>query len=63
MLKRPNLPNEGQTIEHYFYPREYKKVSSNLLSIRDLRFQVTDEKGKRFEGFQKMHLRLHFISK
>ena len=63
MLKRPELPNEGQTIEHYFNPRDYKKVSPNFAYIRQLCFQVKDEKGERFEGFQKMRLRLHFISK
>lgn len=63
MLKRGPLPQRNQLVEHYFNPREYRKISSTLTAIRELRFRVTDERGDSFKAYRSMRLRLHFLSK
>ena len=63
MLKRGPLPQRNQMVEHYFESREYKKISSTLSVIRELRFRVNDENGQPFKAYRSMRLRLHFLSK
>ena len=61
--ERGEPPLSGLLLEKYFNPREYKKVSRNFPIIRRLRFCVVDETGKDYKAFEKMYLRLHFVSR
>ena len=63
MMKRDQTPQRDQMVDHHFVPREYKKISSTLVYIRELRFRVVDESGNSFKAYRKMRLRLHFLSK